>query len=76
MIQLLRSYEHLFERIGLALMLVLLAFVLNQTDWLNRWNLLFYDWNLSHGSRAPAEDIVIVAIDEQSLRKLDSVVMR
>jgi len=70
MIQLFRSYEHLFERIGLALMLVLLAFVLNQTDWLNRWNLLFYDWNLSHGSRVPAEDIVIVAIDEQSLRKL------
>ena len=31
---------------------------------------LFYDWQLASGSRPPADDIVIVAIDEQSLREL------
>jgi len=32
--------------------------------------LVFYDWSLAAWSRAPANDIVIVAIDEQSLREL------
>ncbi len=59
-----------FEKIGLALALVVLALVLSYTGGLNRWDLLFYDWNLAHQPRAPAEDIVLVAIDEQSLREL------
>jgi len=59
-----------FGKIGLALALVALALALSHAGVLNRWNLLFYDWNLGHQSRAPAEDIVIVAIDEQSLREL------
>lgn len=70
MIGWLRAHARWLERTGLALALVLLALALSQTGWLNRWDLLFYDWQLSAGSRAPAEDIIIVAIDEQSLRTL------
>lgn len=58
------------EKIALALALVLLALVLSHADGLSRWNLLFYDWSLAHQSQPPAEDIVIIAIDEQSLREL------
>jgi CHASE2 domain-containing sensor protein len=58
------------EKIGLAPVLVLLALALDLTGVLNRWDLLFHDWSLARQSRPPAEDIVIVAIDEQSLREL------
>lgn len=57
-------------KIGLFLFLPALALVLLQTGWLYRWDLLIYDWNLAAWSRAPADNIVIVAIDEQSLREL------
>ena len=30
---------------------------------LYRWDLLLYDWNLAAWSQAPADDIVIIAID-------------
>jgi diguanylate cyclase (GGDEF)-like protein/PAS domain S-box-containing protein len=59
-----------FEMIGLALALVVLALALNLAGVLNRWDLLLYDWCAARQSRTPAEDIVIVAIDEQSLRQL------
>ncbi len=58
------------RRIGLFLSLPVFAFVLIQADWLHRWDLLIYDWFLAAWSREPADDIVIVAIDEQSLRDL------
>lgn len=57
-------------RIGLFLLLPVFALVLVHTNWLYRWDLLIFDWNLAAWSRAPADDIVIVAIDEQSLREL------
>ncbi|HRY14813.1 MAG: EAL domain-containing protein [Candidatus Competibacteraceae bacterium] len=56
--------------LALALALVALVLGLSQIGWLSRWDWLFYDWSLSSQSRAPAKDIVIVAIDEQSLRNL------
>ncbi|MDG4582806.1 MAG: CHASE2 domain-containing protein [Candidatus Competibacter sp.] len=59
-----------FERFGLALALAIFAVVLLHGNWLWRWDRLFYDWQLASGSRPPADDIVIVAIDEQSLREL------
>lgn len=59
-----------FERFGLALALAVFAVVLLHGNWLWRWDRLFYDWQLASGSRPPADDIVIVAIDEQSLREL------
>jgi diguanylate cyclase (GGDEF)-like protein/PAS domain S-box-containing protein len=58
------------SKIGLFLLLPVFAVVLVSTNWLYRWDLLFYDWNLAAWSRAAADDIVIVAIDEQSLREL------
>ncbi len=57
-------------KIGLFLSLPVFALALAHANWLYRWDLLFYDWNLAAWSRAPADDIVIVAIDEQSLREL------
>ena len=65
-----RSRAEKLRRIGLFLLLPLLAFSLLETDALYRWDLLVYDWNLKAWSREPADDIVIVAIDEQSLREL------
>lgn len=59
-----------FEKIGLALMLTATALVLAYTNGLHRWDSLFYDWNLAAWSRQPADDIIIVAIDEQSLREI------
>ncbi|MBS1222547.1 MAG: hypothetical protein H6R23_2167, partial [Proteobacteria bacterium] len=67
---LLRSHLGWSEKIGLALALAMLALVLSHAGGLSRWDLLFYDWSLAHQSRPPAQDIVIVAIDEQSLREL------
>jgi len=58
------------SKIGLFLLLPVFALVLVHTNWLYRWDLLLYDWTLATWSRAPADDIVIVAIDEQSLREL------
>ncbi len=58
------------EKIGLSLLLTVVTLVLAYTNGLYRWDLLFYDWNLSAWSRPPADDIVIIAIDEQSLREI------
>lgn len=65
-----RSHTHWWGRAGLCLGLPVLALVLLQTDWLHRWDLLIYDGYIATWSRPPADDIVIVAIDEQSLRTL------
>ncbi len=67
-----RSYLGWSEKMGLALVLAMLALALalSYAGGLSRWDLLFYDWNLAYQSRPPAEDIAIVAIDEQSLREL------
>ena len=58
------------SNISLFLLLPLFALALVHTDWLYRWDLLLYDGNLAAWSRTPSADIVIVAIDEQSLREL------
>ena len=58
------------SNISLFLLLPFFALVLVHTDWLYRWDLLIYDRNLAAWSRVPSADIVIVAIDEQSLRAL------
>ncbi|MFO1424955.1 MAG: CHASE2 domain-containing protein, partial [Candidatus Competibacteraceae bacterium] len=51
-------------------MLVTVALVLVHTNALYRWDWLFYDYNLAAWSRMPADDIIIVAVDEQSLREV------
>jgi diguanylate cyclase (GGDEF)-like protein/PAS domain S-box-containing protein len=70
MTQWFRFLDHVSEKIGFTLALVTLSLALSQSGWLNRWDWLFYDWIQSNRSRTPAEDIVIVAVDEQSLRAL------
>lgn len=65
--------QRIRERFGkgsLFLGLPLLALVLIQAGWLYRWDLLIYDQFISAWSRPSADDIAIVAIDEQSLRAL------
>ncbi len=59
-----------FERLGLTLALAVFAVILLHGNWLWRLDRLFYDWQLASASHSPADDIVIVAIDEQSLREL------
>ena len=49
--------------VGLTVLLV-------QQDWLWRWDRVFYDAQLRLWQRPPADDIVIVAIDEATLREL------
>lgn len=65
-----RSLADRWGRVGLCLGLPIVAFVLLQTHWLHRWDLLIYDGYMATWSRPPADEIVIVAIDEQSLREL------
>ncbi|MBL8251269.1 MAG: EAL domain-containing protein [Candidatus Competibacter sp.] len=65
-----RSHAGWLGKIGLFLALPVFAFLLSHVEALYRWDLLIYDWNLAAWSRNPPDDIVIVAIDEQSLRQL------
>ena len=60
----------LTERTLTALSLLLLVLLLAASGWLWRWDLLFYDLQLGQWSKPPAPDIVIVAVDEQSLTEL------
>ena len=55
------------ERTTLAVLIVGLAVLLVQQDWLWRWDRVFYDAQLRLWQRPPPEDIVIIAIDEASL---------
>lgn len=57
------------ERLALGTILVGLALVLVQQDSLWRWDRVFYDAQLQLWNRPPADDIVIVAVDEASLRE-------
>lgn len=57
-------------KMGLLLSLPVFAYFLAHSNWLYRWDFLIYDWGLAAWSRAPADDIAIVAVDEQSLREL------
>ncbi len=58
------------ERTALAALIVGLALLLSYSDWLWRWDRVFYDAQLRLWQRPPPDDIVIVAIDEATLREL------
>jgi len=60
----------LLEQFTLAGLLVAAAVFLTLTDWLWRWDGMLYDAHLKLLSRPQSEDIVIVAIDEDSLSLL------
>jgi CHASE2 domain-containing sensor protein/signal transduction histidine kinase len=55
------------ERLITGLTLLALVLLLAASGWLWRWDLLLYDLQMGQWSRPPAEDILIVAIDERSL---------
>lgn len=58
------------ERFMVGALLVGLMVLFVHQDWLWRLDLLFYDVHLAFSTRPPADDIVIVAIDEASLAAL------
>lgn len=58
------------ERFTLAIILMLSAWILLDNDTLWRWNNLIYDTQLDFWSRPAADDIIIVAIDDDSLQQL------
>jgi CHASE2 domain-containing sensor protein/signal transduction histidine kinase len=60
----------LTERTLTALSLLVLVLLLAAGGWLWRLDLTFYDLQLGRWSNPPAQDIVIVAVDEQSLSEL------
>ena len=65
-----RHHTSRWGRAGLCFGLPVLALILLQTGTLYRWDLLIYDGYMATWSRPPSDHIVIVAIDEQSLREL------
>ncbi|MDH3695421.1 MAG: CHASE2 domain-containing protein, partial [Gammaproteobacteria bacterium] len=55
------------ERIVAPLLFILLAGLLLYTEALWNWDKIYYDWLQKFSLRAAPDDIVIVAIDDQSL---------
>ncbi len=60
----------LAERSVLSLTLITLAALFIYFDTLWEWDQVIYDWQLRRWTRTPADNVVIVAIDEQSLAEL------
>ena len=58
------------ERVTLTAMLMLAAWLLLDNDTLWRWNNIIYDAQLNFWSRPADDDIIIVAIDDDSLQQL------
>ncbi len=58
------------KRYGLGALLLLFAVVFTQTGLLTGFSRIFYDQFIRFSSHPPAEDIVIVAIDQHSLDQL------
>ncbi len=64
------GYSARNESIKLGILLVTLCLVLIYGDWLWRWDRLIYDVQSSLIRHATSDDIVIIAIDENSLQTL------
>jgi CHASE2 domain-containing sensor protein/signal transduction histidine kinase len=60
----------LSEPVRSALILLLFTAFLAASGWLLRWDLLLYDLQMGGTSMPASEDIVIVAVDEKSLKAL------
>ncbi|MEW8257184.1 MAG: CHASE2 domain-containing protein, partial [Candidatus Thiodiazotropha taylori] len=65
-----RTHRGLPEPFRSALILALFTALFAASGWLHRWDLLLYDLQMGVKTVAPSDDIVIVAIDEKSLRAL------
>ncbi len=58
------------EKTIISLGLISLSLILVYTQWLQNWDHVIYDTYLKYWSHPAANDVVIVAIDKQSLTKL------
>lgn len=58
------------KRYGFAAVLVLFAVLSTQTGLLNSFNRYFYDYCIRFSSQPPADNIIIVSIDQRSLERL------
>ncbi len=58
------------ERFLLSAILIALVTVLVLTGWTWKVDQLFYDWKIQNTTRTPSQEILIVAVDEQSLQEL------
>ncbi len=58
------------ERIGISFFLMVTTLILTYTDVLWRFDHFFYDSQIKLFSAAPSDDIVIIAVDENSLKAL------
>ncbi len=65
-----RRNNGLPERFRSGLLLLLFTTLMAGSGWLWRWDQLLYDLHLSLLAGSPSDDIVIVAVDEQSLEAL------
>ncbi|MEJ2618745.1 MAG: CHASE2 domain-containing protein [Candidatus Thiodiazotropha sp.] len=65
-----RPHRGLSEPFRSALILGLFTALFAASGWLNRWDLLLYDLQMGVKTVAPSDDIVIVAVDEKSLKAL------
>ncbi|MCU7906980.1 MAG: CHASE2 domain-containing protein [Candidatus Thiodiazotropha sp. (ex Epidulcina cf. delphinae)] len=65
-----RSSSGFSERTRSALILLLFTCLMAASGWLWRWDLLLYDLQMGVMTRPPADDVVIVAVDEKSLEAL------
>jgi len=57
------------EKILISLGLISLSLILVYTQWLQKWDHVIYDTHLKQWSHPAPDDIVIIAIDKQSLEK-------
>ncbi|MET0088632.1 MAG: CHASE2 domain-containing protein [Candidatus Thiodiazotropha sp.] len=58
------------ESLRTALILLVFTGFMAASGWLWRWDLLLYDLQMGWMTRAAADDIVIVAVDEKSLEAI------
>ncbi len=66
----LRTWRAVAEHLGLTLLLLLAAAAFVQYDVLWRWDKLLYDAQLSMWHRPVSDNIVIIAVDDDSLNRL------
>jgi diguanylate cyclase (GGDEF)-like protein/PAS domain S-box-containing protein len=57
-------------RVCVGLTVAALTAIASYFDWFGRIDLLIYDWRIAQNVREPSDEVVIVAVDEQSLAAL------
>ena len=63
------SHTHNRERFLLTILLLVLGFALTVSNGLKRWDLTLYDLFSTVSYQNPSDEVLIIAIDELSLRE-------